>query len=120
MATKLEKEQDLKLALTTLESVHADLKAGGLLSVIIKHTSESNLSFRYDVRLYGVIDGKTESYYLNWTFATLTGKTRHANGEVKGSGLGFDRAHDVAYTFQLLFKANGFEDLGLPRYEGIY
>lgn len=120
MATKLEKEQDLKLALTTLESVHADLKAGGLLSVIIKHTSESNLSYRYDVSVYTAHTGRVERYYLNWTFATLTGKTQHANGEVKGSGLGFDRAHDVAYTFQQLFRQHGLEDLGLPRYEGIF
>jgi hypothetical protein len=120
MATKLEKQEDLKSALTMLETIHADLKAGGLLSVIIKHTSESNLSYRYDVRLYTVYNDKVQSYYLNWTFATLTGKTRHANGEVKGSGIGFDRAHDVAYTFELLFKQHGLEDLGLPRYEGIF
>lgn len=120
MATKLEKEQDLKLALETLTHVHKALENGGLISVAIKHTSPSNLSYRFDVRLYGVIDGKVDVSYLNWTFATLTGKTRHENGEIKGGGLGFDRAHDVAYTFQLLFKQHGLADLGLPRYEGVF
>ncbi len=51
MATKLEKIEDRKIALETLALTHETLKNGGLLSVVIKHTSESNLSFRYDVRL---------------------------------------------------------------------
>lgn len=121
MATKLETQQDRAQALETLTRVHEALSNGGVLVVTIKHTSASNMSYRYDVRLYATSEtGRVESWYLNWMFATLTGSRRHDNGEVKANGCGFDRAHDVAYTFQNLFAANGFADLGLPRYEGVY
>lgn len=87
------------------------LKEGGKLLVNITHVSPSNMSYRYKVILAYVDDinpgelmFKTLTY---WMAAEMKTKAvaEYAGDTLKGSGCGFDRYHDAAYTVgQLLAK----------------
>lgn len=111
-------------AYRTLETVNRlMIERGGRLVITIKHTSQSNLSFRFDVRLYYVaLGGQVESLYLNWTYAQLNGNRLHKETrEVKGNGIGIDRAFEVADNFARLFKFFDLPEIDLQnKFEGVY
>lgn len=87
------------------------LENGALLIPTITGTSKSNLSYRYKVSL-AYNDPKTgvEMLYLSYWLAGELGVNLTDNDEIKGSGCGFDRFHEVAYTIaEILRTRYGFE-----------
>jgi hypothetical protein len=116
-ATKEQKESDNKAATYALESAHYYLERGGLLSVSITHTSASNMSYRYSVKVYYPTERGIDSLYLNWSISQLTTIRQHKNGNLKGGGCGFDRAYDVAVTLNQIFVGLGLEQIKNIRYE---
>ncbi len=120
MATKLEQQKDIENALETLEGVASEIEDGALLVVTIKSTSKSNLSFAFDVRLYAKnSDGKIVSWYLNWAYAVLMGMRQNQRGEVKGSGIGIDRAFEVANNLEWLIEKHLNKTLKVA-YQGVF
>lgn len=116
MSTKM----DLLHAQDTMNDAYELLSKGGVLVITIKSTSKSNLSFKFDVRLYWTDDKlKVQSYYLNWAYAQVMGMKQNEKGEVKGSGIGIDRAFEVANNFEHIFKTLDLDPIKV-RYEGVY
>jgi hypothetical protein len=116
-ATKEQKLADDKAATYTMENAHYFLERGGLLSVSITHTSQTNLSYRYSVKVYYPTERGIDSLYMNWAISQLTTIRQHKNGALKGSGCGFDRAFDVAETLNHIFTGLGLERIKNIRYE---
>lgn len=116
-ATKEQKQADTRAATYTLENAHFFLSRGGLLSVSITHTSQTNLSYRYSVKIYYPTERGIDSLYMNWAIAQMTTIKQHKNGALKGSGVGFDRAFDVAETLNHIFTGLGLERIKNIRYE---
>jgi Tfp pilus assembly PilM family ATPase len=114
-----QKATDRALALETLERVAEQAERGGYLVITIKSTSKSNMSFKFDVRQYYTYEGQVISDYLNWTYAQLMGMKQNQHGEVKGSGIGIDRAFEVANNLQWLIEKYLNKTLKI-RYQGIY
>lgn len=88
------------------------LDNGGRLLVSITHTSRSNLSYRYKVKL-AWWDGENQQiqfYNLGYWIASQTGASLTEQNELKGNGLGFCRyfeaARDVAYALKKLGLAD--------------
>ena len=79
------------------------------------------MSFKFDVRQYYSLIGSQEVYsdYLNWTYAQLMGMKQAPNGEVKGGGIGIDRAFEVANNLEHLIKTHLDREIKI-RYQGIY
>lgn len=103
--------EDIETALFSLNTANKALKKGGLLVVSIKHTSESNMSWRFDVRvLYTNTQGQTDYLFLNWTLATLANLRQHANGEVKYNSLGTERGFEIAYLLRNLFRVHNLPE----------
>ena len=77
------------------------------------------MSFTYDVRMYANKSDNVRSWYLNWMYSVLMGMSQNKRGEVRGSGIGIDRAFEVADNFRWLFKKYELGEF-LPSYEGVY
>jgi len=121
MTTKTEKWEDRQTAIDTLARVAENAENGGFLVITIKSTSKSNLSFKFDVRQYYTPTGSQEiqSNYLNWTYAQLMGMKQAPNGDVKGGGIGIDRAFEVANNLEHLIKTHLDREIKI-RFQGIY
>lgn len=106
------------------------LAAGGKLQVIITGTSASNLSYRYKVNLWFVNElGKIDNWQLNYWLAAELGQNLTNRDELRGNGVGFDRAHDAAYTIGRILHRYGPELIGTalenvdenaPAYVGVF
>lgn len=118
--TVAERREDMKQAFEALKRTADNLENnGGYLVITIKGTSKSNMSFRFDVRNYYTIENKVYCDYLNWTYAQLMEMKQNDRGEVKGGGLGIDRAFEVANNLERLIKNSLGIDLKI-RYQGVY
>jgi hypothetical protein len=119
-ATAAERREDIKQAFQTLARTADKIQNnGGFLVITIKSTSASNMSFKFDVHLYYNSLGQVVSDYLNWTYAQLMEMKQNDRGEVKGSGIGIDRAFEVAHNLERLIKNSLGIDLKI-RYQGVY
>jgi hypothetical protein len=120
MTTATEKRENLTSALETLKRTADKIEQdGGFLVITIKSTSKSNLSFKFDVRLYYNSGGQVDSDYLNWTYAQLMEMRQNERGEVKGGGIGIDRAFEVANHLEWLIEKHLGRTLKI-RYQGVY
>jgi hypothetical protein len=115
--TKEQKLADRKAATYTLENAHYFLERGALLSVSITHTSQTNLSYRYSVKIYYPTDRGIDSLYMNWAITQWTDIKQHKNGALKGNGIGFDRAYEVKLTLEYIFRAMNLPEIKNIRYE---
>lgn len=116
-----QKEQDYKHATSILWDVKEYLQREGVVVVTIKSTSKSNMSFAFDMRLY-YFDEESEqvkSLYLNWMYATLMGMTQNKYGEIKGNGIGIDRAFEASNNLQYLISSIYNENVYV-RYESVF
>jgi hypothetical protein len=120
MTTATQKREDLTIALQTLDRTADKIEQnGGFLVITIKSTSKSNLSFKFDVRLYYSVFDKVESDYLNWTYAQLMDLRQNEQGEIKGSGIGIDRAFEVANNLEWLIQKHLDRKVKI-RFGGVY
>jgi hypothetical protein len=121
MTTATQKRNDYLQAVDQLAHIAENAENGGLVVITIKSTSKSNLSFKFDVRQYYQQTGSNRivSDYLNWTYAQLMGLRRNDHGEVKGSGLGIDRAFEVANNLEGLIETHLKKTVKI-NYEGVY
>lgn len=121
MRTATEKREDRLRALDTLAHIAENAENGGLVVITIKSTSKSNMSFKFDVRQYynPTASDKVESLYLNWTYAQLMDMRQNERGEVKGSGIGIDRAFEVANNLEWLIERHLNKTVKI-RFEGVY
>lgn len=120
MATTAEKKINLETALEALTRTADNLENnGGYLVITIKSTSKSNMSFKFDVRNYYTIENKVYSDYLNWTYAQLMDMRQNDRGEVKGGGIGIDRAFEVANNLEWLIEKHLNKTVKI-RYQGVY
>jgi hypothetical protein len=119
--TATQKREDRLHALDTLAHIADNAENGGLVVITIKSTSKSNLSFKFDVRQYynPTASEKIESLYLNWTYAQLMDMRQNERGEVKGSGIGIDRAFEVANNLEWLIERHLNKTVKI-RFEGVY
>ncbi len=118
--TAAKRREDMKQAFQDLRRIADNLENnGGFLVITIKSRSASNMSFKFDVRLYYNSSGQVVSDYLNWTYAQLMEMKQNDRGEVKGSGIGIDRAFEVAHNLESLIKNSLGIDLKI-RYQGVY
>lgn len=107
-------------ALDTLQRIADRLEDEALLVVTIKSTSRNNLSFTFDVDLYYTTEDKRIDYWhLNWTYSKLMGMKRTQYGEVKGNGIGIDRAFEVANNLKHLIKLHLNRDVEV-NHRGVY
>lgn len=91
------------------EIIGERLQNGGLLLVAITGTSKTNMSYRLKVDLaYTDKAGKVDTIHLNYWLAQALKKNLTDRNELKFSGLGFDRVHDIAYTIAEILKGYGF------------
>ena len=116
-----EKEKDHKHAISILWDVKEYLNREGVVVVTIKSTSKSNMSFAFDMRLYyfDEEDGQVKSMYLNWMYATLMGMRQNKFGEIKGNGIGIDRAFEASNNLQYLISSIYNENV-FVRYESVF
>ena len=120
---KVQLNESEKIFYATLAAKY--LKAGGKLDVTITGISASNMSYRYTVRLWYFDDVRqtVERMHLTYWLAAELGKNLTDNDELKGSGCGFERAHDAAYTIGLILERRGLipkEMVNAPSYVGNY
>jgi hypothetical protein len=99
---------------TEWRQVHEALKAGGKLLIQVTHTSKSNLSYRYSVRL-AYTDTQGEIYFKNLAYliGATTGESivsRYYGDELRRRGVGTDRFFLCAYEIGLLMKQQGLID----------
>jgi hypothetical protein len=100
------------------EFVANAIRNGGKLLVSITHTSVSNMSYRYKVVL-AYTDSKTNEVEFSnltyWIAAEMKTKAvrAYAGDELRGSGCGFDRYHDAAYTVGFILKKYGLIETAL-------
>jgi hypothetical protein len=110
MTTYKAKETAESIAQGWLE-VHEAIKAGGKLLIQVTHTSKSNLSYRYSVRLaYTDTQGEVTFRNLAYLIGATTGESivsRFYGDELKGHGVGTDRFFLCAYEIGLMMKAQG-------------
>lgn len=98
----------------TLEAwkqIHARLMNGGKLLIQVTHTSQSNLSYRYSVRLaYKNIAGEIDFQNLAYWIGAVTGESvvsRYYGDELKGNGLGTDRFFLASLEVAHILKGYG-------------
>lgn len=114
------KTRETNLALEALNRVADKLEDPALLVVTIKSTSRNNLSFTFDVDLYYTTEDKRVDYWqLNWTYSELMEMKRNQHGEVKGNGIGIDRAFEVANNLKHLIKLHLNRDVEI-NHRGVY
>lgn len=98
-------QEDKESAIWALTTANEFLRKGGLLVVSIKHTSQSNMSWRFDAHVMYHSEGRGVDYmYLNWAIATLADLRQHPNGEVKYNSLGTERGFEIGYLLRNLFR----------------
>jgi hypothetical protein len=121
MTTATQARQDRQTAVDDLARVAENAENGGFLVITIKSTSKSNMSFKFDVRQYYTPTGSQEiqSNYLNWTYAQLMDMRQTERGEVKGGGIGIDRAFEVANNLEHLIQKHLGKTVKI-RFQGIY
>lgn len=121
MTTATQAREDRQTALDTLARVAENAENGGFLVITIKSTSKSNMSFKFDVRQYYTPTGSQEiqSAYLNWAYAQLMGKKQDERGNVKGGGIGIDRAFEVANNLEWLIEKHLGKTVKI-RFQGNY
>ena len=102
---KLDTEQRLFYA--TLFSEY--LKRGAKLEITITYASRSNMNYRYKVALwyYQDVSETVEKLDATYWLGAETKSNLTDNGELRGNGCGFDRAHDAAYNIGLILDGYG-------------
>jgi hypothetical protein len=120
---KVQLDESEKIFYATLTAEY--LKSGGKLDVTITHASASNLSYKYKVRLWYVNEAtnKVDVMHLSYWLAAELGQNLTDSDELRGSGCGFDRAHDAAYTIGRILERRGLipaEMVNAPAYVGNY
>lgn len=91
------------------EIIGRHLENGAILLVAITGTSKTNMSYRLKVSLaYESEAGGLDVIYLNYWLAQALKKNLTAENEIRFSGCGFDRVHDVAYTIAEILRGYGF------------
>jgi hypothetical protein len=111
-------EENRRMAETI--GTHLD-RNGGLLLVAITGTSKTNMSYRLKVRLaYNTPNGVDVMSVTYWLASELK-RNLTDDDEIRFTGLGYDRAHDVAYTIALILSRYGFaySSQNLPKWKGI-
>lgn len=94
--------------------VHHAIKNGGKLLIQVTHTSASNMSYRYSVRL-AFKDKKGEIYFKNLAYliGATTGESivhKPYGDELRGQGVGTDRFFLASYDIGRMMKAQGLID----------
>jgi len=75
------------------------LDNGGKLEVIINKTSQSNLTWRYSVRLwYKDGSGEVGNWWLNGWLADIGNQKLTKEGYLTGYGVGTERSFQVVYN----------------------
>lgn len=114
------KAADVVLALDTLEKIANKLEDKALLVVTIKSTSRNNLNYTFDVHLYYTTEDKrVDDWQINWTYSELMGMKRNQYGEIKGNGIGIDRAFEVANNLRHLILLHLSRDVEV-NHRGVY
>ena len=109
---KAHKESFAEIFATQLEN-------GGNILVNITHTSRSNLTYRYKVAIAYQREGKTEVNWCTYFMSSVLGKSVTENGEIRGNGLGFDRAYEAATDLVFCLKELGIDtDIRLRKDNG--
>ena len=110
MTTYKAKETAEAIAQGWLE-VHEAIKAGGKLLIQVTHTSATNMSYRYSVRLVHTdTDGEICFRNLAYLIGATTGESivrKPYGDELKGQGVGTDRFFLASYEIGLIMKAQG-------------
>jgi hypothetical protein len=98
------------------EIVKKQLDNGGKLLVSITHTSRSNLSYRYKVKLayWDTESQQVQFYNLGYWLASQIGANLTNQSELKGNGVGFCRYFEAALDVAFALKKLG---LAGDRYE---
>lgn len=93
--------------------IAAKLKDGGKLLISVTYVSKSNMNYRYKVVLAYVDDINPNELMFEtltyWMAAELGVKavSEYAGDTLKGSGCGFNRYHEAAYTVGILLQRHG-------------
>ena len=74
------------------------LDNGGKLEVIINKVSQSNLTWRYSVRLWYSSNGQVDNLWLNGWLADIGNQKLTKEGYLTGYGIGIERSFLVAYN----------------------
>lgn len=92
--------------------IHARLMNGGKLLIQVTHTSKTNMSYRYSVRLAYLDDDQRINFQnLAYWIASVTGETvvsQYYGDELRGNGIGTDR-----YFLAALEVGHILENMGL-------
>lgn len=87
---------------------------GGMLEVIIHKVSRSNMTWRYDVRLWYVNKaGQADKLHLNYSLSLLGFGKLNKDGYLTGNGVGIERSFQVAYQLGHALSNFGFSDPNL-------
>lgn len=114
------KAAEVVQALETLQRIADKLEDEALLVVTIKSTSRNNLNYTFDVHLYYTAERKrVDDWQINWTYSELMGMKRNQRGEVKGNGIGIDRAFEVANNLKHLIWLHLQQDVEV-NYRGVH
>jgi hypothetical protein len=94
------------------QQIYTRLKNGGKLLVQVTHTSASNMSYRYSVRLaYKNEAGEIDFQSLAYWIAAVTGQTvvsKYYGDELRGNGIGTDRFFLASLEVAHILKDYGF------------
>jgi hypothetical protein len=91
-------EQELESLKDMGRRVKGYLDNGGKLEVIINKVSQSNLTWRYSVRLWYSVNGQVDNLWLNGWLADIGNQKLTKEGYLTGYGVGTDRSFQVAYN----------------------
>jgi len=85
---------------------------GGHFEVIIHKTSQTNMTWRYSVKLWYVSPstGLVDFWHLNHAIAKLTGQKLTKDGYLTGNGIGFERSFQVVYELGWDIAKYGYVD----------
>ncbi len=91
-------EQELESLKDMGRKVKGYLDNGGKLEVIINKTSQSNLTWRYSVRLWYADNGQVGNWWLNGWLADIGNQKLTKEGYLTGYGVGTERSFQVVYN----------------------
>ena len=92
--------------------VYQDLQNGGKLLIQVTHTSQTNMSYRYSVRLaYKRENGEIDFSNLAYWIAAVSGESvvqKFYGDELRGQGVGTDRYFLASLEVAHILKNLGF------------
>ncbi len=91
-------EEELERLKEFGQKVKEYMDNGGKLEVIIHKTSQSNLTWRYSVRLWCLFNGRVDNLWLNGWLADIGNQKLTKEGYLTGYGIGTERSFLVAYN----------------------